>query len=88
MKARVETNVDKWSDCEYTELEVGKEYEVIQVVISGWSTKVYLENGRGYSSTLFDDKFQRALLRAIDRFNSDEDSQVGDTIGVFVRDYY
>jgi len=88
MKAKVETNIDKWSEDVYTELKVGKEYEVTQVVISGWSTRVYLENGRGYNSTLFDKKFQRALSRAINKFNSNDDSQIGDTIGVFVRDYY
>ena len=30
MKAKVRTNIDPWNDKVYTELEVGKEYEVVE----------------------------------------------------------
>lgn len=87
MKAKVKTNVDRWNDMVYPELEIGKEYEVVDVVIHSWSTDVYLENGKHYNSSMFDNKFQKKLDKMIDTFNSDEDSQVGDRIGVFTRDW-
>ena len=87
MKAKVKTNIDPWNDKVYPELEVGKEYEVVDVVIHSYLTSVYLENGKHYNSVMFDNKFQKKLDKAIDTFNDDEDSQVGDRIGVFARDW-
>lgn len=87
MMVKVKTNTDPWNNQTYNELEVGKEYEVEEVVIHSWSTDVYLENGNYYNSSMFDNKFQNKLHKVIDMFNSDEDSQVGDRIGVFVRDW-
>lgn len=87
MKARVKTNVDPWNDRLYFELEIGKEYEVEEVIIHSYSTDVYLENGKHYNSSMFDNKFRNKLDKVIDMFNSDEDSQVGDRIGVFLRDW-
>ena len=87
MKAKVKTNINPWNDKVYSELEVGKEYKVEDVVIHSCSTDVYLENGKHYNSSMFDDKFRNKLDKVIDMFNSDEDSQVGDRIGVFVRDW-
>jgi len=87
MIVKVKTNIDPWNNQTYDELEVGKEYEVEEVVIHSWSTDVYLENGNYYNSSMFDNKFQNKLSKVIDMFNSDEDSQVGDRIGVFVRDW-
>lgn len=88
MLAKVITNIDPRSDRVYYELKVGEEYNVEEVVIHSYSTDVYLENGNYYNSVMFDDEFQDKLDEAIDMFNSDEDSQVGDRFGVFVRDYY
>ena len=88
MKAKVKTNIDPWDDKVYSELEVGKEYEVEEVIIHSSSTDVYLENGNNYNSCMFDKKFRDRLHEVIDMFNSDDDSQVGDRIGVFVRDWY
>lgn len=88
MKAKVKTNKDIRNNLTYSELEVGKEYEVKKVVIHSWSTDVYLENGNSYNSCMFDEKFQNKLHQVIDMFNSDENSQVGDRFGVFVRDWY
>ena len=88
MKVRAKTNIDPWSNHIYYELEVGKEYEVEKVIIHSWSTDVYLENGNYYNSCMFDEKFKDKLHQVIDMFNSDEDSQVGDRFGVFVRDWY
>lgn len=87
MVAKVKTNIDPWSNEECKELEIGKQYEVEEVVIHSWNTKVYLKNGKGYNSCMFDDKFQKKLNEAIDVFNSTEDSGPGDEFGVFVRDY-
>ena len=87
MKAKVKTNINTWNDRVYSELEVGKEYKVEDVVIHSCSTDVYLENGNYYNSSIFDNKFQKRLHQVIDMFNSDEDSQVGDRIGVFLRDW-
>lgn len=87
MKVKVKTNVDPWNDKVHSELEVGKEYEVEEVIIHSYSTDVYLENGNHYNSSMFDNKFRNKLDKVIDMFNSDEDSQVGDRIGVFLRDW-
>ena len=88
MKVKVKTNIDPCSKNIYYELEVGKEYKVKQVIIHSYSTDVYLENGNHYNSCLFDEIFSNRLHEVIDMFNSDEDSQVGDRFGVFVRDWY
>ena len=87
MVVKVKTNKDPWNDHIYYELKVGKEYKVDEVVIHSYSTDVYLENGNYYNSCMFDDEFQNKLDEVIDMFNSDENSQVGDSIGVFVRDW-
>lgn len=88
MKAKFKTNIDPWSKKICEEIEIGKAYEVEEVVIMSSSTRVYLENGNSYNSVMFDDAFQKKFYKAIDIFNSNENSGPGDRLGVFVRDYY
>jgi len=88
MTAKFKTNIDPWSKDICEEIEIGKAYKVEEVVIGDSRTRVYLENGNSYNSVMFDNAFQKKLDKAIDIFNSDEDSGPGDCLGVFVRDYY
>lgn len=88
MTVKFKTNIDPWSKEICKEIEIGKAYEVEEVVIMSYSTKVYLKNGQSYNSVMFDNAFQKKLDKAIDIFNSDEDSGPGNRLGVFVRDYY
>lgn len=85
MKAKAITNIEPWDESECPELEVGREYEVRQVTIGGWSTEVELENGRSYDSTMFDDEFQEKLDKALDWFGRNPGY---DTYGCFVKDFY
>lgn len=87
MTAKFKTNIDPWSKDICKEIEIGKAYKVEEVVIGDSRTRVYLENGNSYNSVMFDNAFQKKLDKAIDIFNSDEDSGPGDHLGVFVRDY-
>lgn len=87
MTAKFKTNIDPWSKDICKEIEIGKAYKVEEVVIGDSRTRVYLENGNSYNSVMFDNAFQKKLDKAIDIFNSDEDSGPGDRLGVFVRDY-
>ena len=87
MTAKFKTNIDPWSKDICKEIEIGKAYKVEEVVIGDSRTRVYLENGNIYNSVMFDNAFQKKLDKAIDIFNSDEDSGPGDRLGVFVRDY-
>lgn len=88
MKVKFKTNIDPWSKAICKEIEIGKAYGVEEVVIGDSSTRVYLENGHNYNSVMFNNAFQKKCYKAIDIFNSDEDSGPGDRLGVFVRDYY
>lgn len=85
MKAKAITNIDPWDEFEYSELEVGKEYEVRRVTIGGWSTDVELENGKSYNSVMFDDEFQKKLAKAVNWFGRNPGC---DTYGCFVKDFY
>lgn len=88
MTAKFKTNIDPWSKEICEEIEIGKAYKVEKVVIGDSRTRVYLENGNSYNSVMFDNAFQKKFYKALDTFDSDEDSGPGDRLGVFVRDYY
>ena len=68
-------------------LELGKTYEVSQVIIHGWSTDVYLkgfEDCIGFNSCCFDDDFQKELDDAIEWFDEYPDEWGYD---IFIKDY-
>lgn len=85
MKVTIKTNIDPWTE-ETLPLEFDKKYTVKSVVISGWSTDVYLEEVEGeFNSVIFDDKFQKEWKDAIDWFDEHPHER---HCGVFVRDYW
>ena len=77
------------NDCDKG-LTLGKEYEVVNCVVHGWSTDVILINDNGeekwYNSVMFDDNFQNELQEAIEELR-DEKYEVGDWYDIYIKDF-
>ena len=80
--------VNESSDTDKKYLEMGKKYEVDEVIIHSWNTTVYLKKFKnvGFNSVCFDDEFQEDLDNAIHYFwDNEHEDWYRD---IFFRDFY